>query len=46
MMKLTIVSVGRMKKGPERNLCDLYANRLKWPFVIEEVEEKNPLGPN
>ena len=46
MMKFTIVSVGRMKKGPERDLCDLYAKRLKWSFILEEVEEKNPLRPN
>ena len=46
MMKFTIVSVGRMKKGPERDLCDLYIKRLKWSFTLEEVEEKNHLGPN
>ena len=44
-MKITIITVGRMKKGSEKNLWDLYAKRLKWSLVLKEVEEKNVLGP-
>ena len=44
-MKITIVTVGRMKKGSEKNLWDVYAKRLKWSVAVKEVEEKNALGP-
>ena len=44
-MKITIVAVGRIKKGSEKNLWDIYAKRLKWSLVLKEVEEKNALGP-
>ena len=43
-MKITIVTVGRMKKGSEKDLWDLYAKRLKWSLVLKEVEEKNAFG--
>lgn len=42
-MKVVIVAVGRNKKGPERDLLEQYAKRLKWPLEIKEVEEKRPL---
>ena len=44
-MKITIITVGRMKKGSEKNLWDIYVKRLKWSLVLKEVEEKNALGP-
>ena len=44
-MKITIAAVGRIKRGPEKNLWDIYAKRLKWPLVLREVEEKNTLRP-
>ena len=40
-MNLTIIAVGRMKKGPERSLWDVYAKRLRWPLTLIEVEAKN-----
>jgi 23S rRNA (pseudouridine1915-N3)-methyltransferase len=40
-MNLTIIAVGRMKKGPERSLWDGYAKRLRWPLKLIEVEAKN-----
>ena len=43
-MNITIVAVGRMKKGSERSLWDVYAKRLKWPLALKEVEEKNSFG--
>ena len=43
-MNLTIIAVGRMKKGPERSLWDVYAKRLRWPLKLIEVEAKNSFG--
>lgn len=45
-MKITICAVGRLKKGPERELIDRYTARITLPFEIREVEERKPLpGP-
>lgn len=44
-MNITIAAVGRMKAGPEKNLWDDYAKRLKWSLSLKEVEEKKPLKP-
>ena len=43
-MNLTIIAVGRMKKGPEQSLWDGYAKRLRWPLKLIEVEAKNSFG--
>jgi len=43
-MNLTIAAVGRIKKGPERSLWDIYAKRLRWPLSLIEVEAKNVIG--
>ncbi|MGC2856766.1 23S rRNA (pseudouridine(1915)-N(3))-methyltransferase RlmH [Novispirillum sp. DQ9] len=42
-MELVIAAVGRARKGPERALFEHYAERLKWPLSLKEVEEKRPL---
>ena len=42
-MNITIVAVGRLKSGPERDLWDNYARRLSWSIQLREVEEKKPL---
>ena len=42
-MRLTIVTVGRLKPGPERTLYEHYARRIRWPFAVHEVEERRPL---
>ncbi|KJS37703.1 MAG: 50S rRNA methyltransferase [Rhodospirillaceae bacterium BRH_c57] len=42
-MDVIIAAVGRAKKGPERALFEHYAERLKWPLSLKEVEEKRPL---
>ncbi|MBL4612254.1 MAG: 23S rRNA (pseudouridine(1915)-N(3))-methyltransferase RlmH [Emcibacter sp.] len=45
-MQLTIISVGRMKKGPESQQIETYLKRCPWPIKIIEVEEKRPIkGP-
>ncbi len=33
-----------MKKGPEKNLWDFYARRLRWSLILKEVEVKNSFG--
>jgi len=43
-MNITILAVGRMKKGPEKNLWDFYARRLRWSLILKEVEVKNSFG--
>jgi 23S rRNA (pseudouridine1915-N3)-methyltransferase len=43
-MKLRILAVGRARSGPEADLIAEYQKRLRWPLVIEEVEEKRPLS--
>ncbi len=43
MMQVTIISVGRMKNGPEKQQIATYLERCPWPTTIIEVEEKRPL---
>lgn len=44
-MRLTVVSVGRARAGPERALLDHYAGRITaWPLALREVEEKRKLS--
>ena len=42
-MRLTIAAVGRAGRGPERDLYDHYARRIRWPLALREVEEKRKL---
>ena len=42
-MRITLLAVGRMKAGAARDLFDLYAQRLRWPIVVKEVEERRTL---
>ena len=42
-MRLHIVAVGKLKAGPHAALARHYAERLAWPLVVREVEEKRPL---
>jgi 23S rRNA (pseudouridine1915-N3)-methyltransferase len=42
-MKFRILTVGRMKAGPERALYEHYAARVRPPIATSEVEEKRPL---
>jgi 23S rRNA (pseudouridine1915-N3)-methyltransferase len=45
MMRLTIVAVGRHKAGPLKALQEFYAERIRWPLTIREVEERRKLSP-
>lgn len=42
-MRLTIVAVGRMRRGPAADLYRDYAGRLRWPLELIEVEERRAL---
>jgi 23S rRNA (pseudouridine1915-N3)-methyltransferase len=42
-MRLHLVAVGRLKSGPHEALARHYAERLTFPLVVREVEEKRPL---
>ncbi len=46
-MRLTIACIGRAGRGPERDLYEHYAGRIRWPLVLREQEEKRklPLAP-
>ena len=44
-MKLTIACIGRTGRGPERDLYEHYAGRIRWPLTLRELEEKKKLPP-
>jgi len=44
-MKLTIAAIGRAGRGPERDLYEHYAARIRWPLALRELEEKRKLPP-
>jgi len=43
-MRLAIVAVGRQRAGPLKELERHYAERITFPLVIREVEEKRKLS--
>jgi 23S rRNA (pseudouridine1915-N3)-methyltransferase len=42
-LKITIAAIGRAARGPERELYEHYAGRVRWPLVLRELEEKRKL---
>ncbi len=45
-MRLSLIAVGRAKRGPEQDLFNAYLKRLRPSLDLIEVEEKRPLsGP-
>jgi len=42
-LKLTIAAIGRAGRGPERDLYEHYAGRIRWPLSLRELEEKKKL---
>lgn len=42
-MQVTIISVGRLKNGPEKQQIDTYIKRCPWSVKIIEIEEKRPI---
>jgi 23S rRNA (pseudouridine1915-N3)-methyltransferase len=45
-MRIIIVAVGRHKAGPLKSLQEFYAERIRWPLTIREVEERRKLSPS
>lgn len=43
-MRLTLIAVGRAKRGPEQELFNSYRKRLNPGLDLVEVEEKRPLS--
>lgn len=43
-MRISIVAVGRAKRGPERDLFEFYSSRVGWPITLLEVEERRAIG--
>ena len=43
-MKITVIAVGKARKGPETGLIAEYSKRLPWQLSFIEVEEKRPLS--
>jgi len=44
-LKLTIACIGRAGRGPERDLYEHYAGRIRWPLTLRELDEKKKLPP-
>ncbi|MBL0901214.1 MAG: hypothetical protein IBJ17_21285, partial [Reyranella sp.] len=42
---MTIAAIGRTARGPERDLYDHYAGRIRWPLTLRELDEKRKLPP-
>jgi 23S rRNA (pseudouridine1915-N3)-methyltransferase len=44
-LRLTVACIGRAARGPERDLYEHYAGRIRWPLTLRELEEKRKLPP-
>jgi 23S rRNA (pseudouridine1915-N3)-methyltransferase len=44
-LRLTLACIGRAGRGPERDLYDHYAGRIRWPLTLRELDEKKKLPP-
>lgn len=44
-MQIEILAIGRARAGPERELYRTYADRIRWPLVLRELEEKRRMPP-
>ena len=42
-LRITVAAVGRLRRGPERDLVEIYRRRLHWAVTIREVEERGAL---
>lgn len=40
MLKIDIIAVGRLRKGPFFDLSQYYTNRIKWSLSVYEIESK------
>ena len=39
-MRITILAVGRLKRGPEQDLFETYKGRLPWSIDLKEIDER------
>jgi 23S rRNA (pseudouridine1915-N3)-methyltransferase len=44
-MRVHLIAVGKLKSGPHEALARHYAERLAYPLVLRDVDEKRPLPP-
>jgi len=44
-LKITIACIGRAGRGPERELYEHYAGRIRWPLALRELDERKKLPP-
>ncbi|MEE8332789.1 MAG: 23S rRNA (pseudouridine(1915)-N(3))-methyltransferase RlmH [Alphaproteobacteria bacterium] len=42
-MRISVIAVGGLKAGPERDLAEKYSARITWPISVREVEDKRGL---
>lgn len=42
-MRISVIAVGGLKAGPERDLAEKYRSRITWPITVREIEEKRGL---
>lgn len=40
-MKIELIAVGRLRNGPEFELCREYSKRLDWPLTISDIESRS-----
>lgn len=43
LVRISVIAVGRARKGPERDLFSDFVRRINWPLELVEVEERRPL---
>lgn len=41
MLKIEIITAGRLKNSPSFELCQEYIKRIQWPLAVYEVESKS-----
>ncbi|MAH06406.1 MAG: 23S rRNA (pseudouridine(1915)-N(3))-methyltransferase RlmH [Pseudomonadota bacterium] len=39
-MRIEVISCGRLKKGPMKDLIDEYQSRIRWSLTIHEIESR------
>ena len=44
-MQIEILAIGRARAGPERALYQTYADRIRWPLTLRELDERRRLPP-
>jgi 23S rRNA (pseudouridine1915-N3)-methyltransferase len=40
MLKIEVIAVGRLRKGPFFELCQEYMKRVRWSLTVYEIESK------